>query len=105
MSISISKTKARILTFLHTDATLTMTASVVLGGTEVTVRVMTAEDGAASRRVKVNTTAAAVVGSGRAAIRANCGALHSDQTIDVAAPPVPPATFTLETVGDEVDPD
>lgn len=104
MSTSIRKTKAKILTFSHTtDTTSPLTFEVV--GDSVTVRVMTAEDGPASRRVKVNTSAASVVGIGRAIIKVTCAGLNHDEQIDIAAAPPVVASFTLVNVSDEVDPD
>ena len=106
MSISVKQTKAKILTFTHsTDVTSTMTFDPGPGN-EVTLRIMTAEDGPASRRVKVNSNSNSQIGAGRAVLSVSCGTLTVNNIIvDIAAAPVPPATFTLTAESGDVDVD
>jgi hypothetical protein len=106
MSTIVKKTKAKILTFTHsTDTTSPMTFNPGPGA-EVTARVMTAEDGAASRRLKVNSNSNSLVGSGRAVLAVTINGLTlGNLIIDIAAAPPPPATLTLTGESDDVDVD
>lgn len=104
MSVTIRKTRAKVFTFTHSsDTTSPMTVEAV--GTDVTVRVMTAEDGPASRRVKVNAVGPSI-GPGRAVFSVTCAGVTSvGVIIDVDPAPSVPATLILTTVSDEVSPD
>lgn len=105
MSTSIRKTRARILTFSHSSDAITAMAVTVFGS-GVTARIMTAEDGGSSRRVKVNTSSTSTVGLGQAIVKVSCAGLNHDEVIDIAnPPPPPPASFALVEVSEEVDPD
>lgn len=106
MSVTVKKTKAKILTFTHsTDSTSAMTFSPGPGN-EITGRVMTAEDGPASRRLKLNSNANSQVGLGRAVVGVTVGALSLNGiVVDVAAAPTPPATLTITDESGDVDVD
>lgn len=104
MSIAIKKTKAKILTFTHSTDTTSAMSFDPGPGNEITARVMTAEDGAASRRLKINSNVNSQVGAGRAVLSVSCGGLTVNNiTIDIAAAPTVTATFTLTEESGDVD--
>lgn len=103
MSVAIRKTRAKIFTFTH-SADVTSSMTVEINGTDVTARVMALEDGASSRRVKVNAVGPST-GPGRAIITVTCAGLTASVIIDVDQAPPTNATFSLTAVSDEVNPD
>jgi hypothetical protein len=99
--ISVPKGSAKIITLSITvngtvDTTNPMTAD--LTGSDVAVRVMTAEDGAASRRIKINAIGPGV-GPARAIVQPKLlGQTALSYIVDVAAPLPPTVVGTVTDV-------